>query len=76
MSAEALSKINHDPTKCGFFDGVERLLQRNQAAPCPRCHATIGPGIPKKRVDLYAAQASAQQARFISNYTYVSGIDA
>ena len=74
MSAEALSKIYHDPKNPGSLGGVDRLLQRIR-----QFHV---PGVTRKTVQKYLKSEQAYtlhkpaRRRFTRNQTYVAGIDA
>ena len=74
MSAEALSKIYHDPKDPGSLGGVDRLLQRAR-----QLHV---PGVTRKTVQEYLKSEQAYtlhkpaRRRLTRNHTYVAGIDA
>ena len=74
MSAEALSKIYHDPKDSGSLGGVDRLLQRAR-----QLHV---PGVTRKMVQEYLKSEQAYtlhkpaRRRFTRNHTYVAEIDA
>ena len=74
MSAEALSKIYHDPKDPGSSGGVDRLLQRAR-----QLHVS---GVTRKTVQQYLKSEQAYtlhkpaHRRFTRNHTYVAGIDA
>ena len=74
MSAEALSKIYHDPKDPGSLGGVDRLLQRAR-----QLHV---PGVTRETVQEYLKSEQAYtlpkpaRRRFTRNHTYVARIDA
>ena len=74
MSAEALSKIYHDPKDPGSLCGVERLLQRAR-----QLHVL---GVTRETFQEYLKSEQAYtlhkpaRRRFIRNQTYVAGNDA
>ena len=74
MSAEALSKIYHDPKDPGSLGGVKRLLRRAK-----QLHV---PGSKRQTVQEYLRSEQADtlhkpaRHRFIRNHTFVAGIDA
>ena len=74
MSAEALSKIYHDPKYPGSLGSVEWLLRRAK-----QLHV---PGSTKQTVQEYLRSEKAYtlqkpaRRRFIRNHTYMAGIDA
>ena len=74
MWTETLSKIYYDRTDPGYLSRVERLLQRAR-----QLHV---PGVTLKTVHEYLKSEQAYslhkpvRRRFISNHTYVAGIDA
>ena len=74
MSAEALSKINHDSKDPGFLGGVERHFRRAK-----QLHI---PGSTRQTVQEYLRSEQAYtphkpaRRRFIRKHTYVAGIDA
>ena len=73
MSAEALSKIYHDPNNPGSLDSVERLLRRAKQLQVP--------GVTRKTVQKYIQSEQAYmlhktaRRQFNRNHTYVAGID-
>ena len=74
MSAEALSKIYHDPKDPGFLGGVEQLLRRAKQlhVPCST-RQTVHEYLRSEQA--YLLQKPPRR-RFIRNHTYVAGINA
>ena len=74
MSAEALSKIYHDPKDHGSLGDVGQLSQRAR-----QLHV---PDVTRKTVQEYLQREQAStlhkpaRCRFTRNHTYVAGIDA
>ena len=74
MSTKTLSKIYNDSKDPGSLGGVERLLQRAKQLQVP--------GVTRKTFQEYLKSEQAYtlhkpaRRRFITNHTYVAGIDA
>ena len=73
MSAEALSKIYHDPKDLGSLGGVEQLLRSAKQLHVPRFkRQTVQEYLRSKQV--YTLHKLACR-RLIRNHSYVAGID-